>query len=65
MGLTPEVQTTTVVQHWPSYDTYWAGTVHNVVVRLKGTANTKAILLDAHYDSAARAREPVTMAPRS
>jgi hypothetical protein len=53
MGLTPQVQTTTVVQHWPGYDTYWAATVHNVVVRLQGTASTRAILLDAHYDSAA------------
>jgi hypothetical protein len=46
MGLTPQVQTTTVVQHWPGYDTYWAGKVHNVVVRLKGTATTRAILLE-------------------
>lgn len=53
MGLTPEVQTTTVIQHWPDHDNYWAATVHNVMVRLKGTANTRAILLDAHYDSAA------------
>ncbi|SRR6266568_2937576 len=53
MGLTPEVQTTTVIQHWPDHDNYWVATVHNVVVRLKGTANTQAILLDAHYDSAA------------
>jgi hypothetical protein len=51
LGFTPQVQTTTITQHWPGYNVYWAGTVNNVVVRLKGTANTKAILLDAHYDS--------------
>jgi hypothetical protein len=53
LGLTPEVQTTTVVQHWPGDEEFRAGTVQNVIVRLKGTASTRAILLDAHYDSAA------------
>ncbi|MGZ3623324.1 MAG: M28 family peptidase [Ktedonobacteraceae bacterium] len=53
LGLTPEVQTTTVVQHWPGDDEFRTGTVQNVIVRLKGTASTRAILLDAHYDSAA------------
>ncbi len=53
LGLTPEIQTTTVVQHWPGQEGFNVGTVQNVVVRLKGTASTHAILLDAHYDSAA------------
>ena len=53
LGLTPEVQTTTVVQHWPGSDEFQVGTVQNVIVRLRGTASTHAILLDAHYDFAA------------
>ena len=53
LGLTPEVQTTTIVQHWPGSDKFQVGTVQNVIVRLRGTASTHAILLDAHYDSAA------------
>ena len=53
MGLQPEVQTTTVIQHPPGWDAFQTGTVNNIVVRLKGTASTKAILLNAHYDSAA------------
>lgn len=53
MGLQPEVQTTTVTLHPPGWDTFQTGTVHNVVARLKGTASTHAILLDAHYDSGA------------
>lgn len=41
MGLTPEVQaTTTITQHWPSSEVYWAGTVNNVVVRLNGRSAT-------------------------
>jgi hypothetical protein len=50
-GLIPEMQTTTVVQHFPGSDGFATGTVHNVVARLKGTASTHAILLEAHYDS--------------
>jgi Peptidase family M28 len=53
MGLKPEVQTATVTLHPPGWDTFQTGTVHNVVARLKGTASTSAILLDAHYDSGA------------
>lgn len=53
LGLQPEVQSTTVIQHPPGWNAFQTGTVHNIVVRLKGTASTQAILLDAHYDSAA------------
>jgi hypothetical protein len=55
LGLTPEVQTTTVTTRVPGSNELLSGTVHNVIVRLKGTANTHAILLDAHYDSVASA----------
>ncbi|MBN3950372.1 MAG: M20/M25/M40 family metallo-hydrolase [Nostoc sp. NMS7] len=49
-GLSPEVQKTTVVN--PRWGTpFVAGTVHNIVARLQGTNNTKAILVAAHYDS--------------
>ena len=53
MGLQPEVQTATVTLHPPGWDTFQTGTVHNVIARLKGTDSTRAILLDAHYDSGA------------
>ncbi|MBW4611011.1 MAG: M20/M25/M40 family metallo-hydrolase [Hassallia sp. WJT32-NPBG1] len=50
MGLRPEVQKTTVVnQRWGT--PFVAGTVHNVVAKIQGTDNTKAILIAAHYDS--------------
>lgn len=49
-GLSPEVQKTTVVNpRWGA--PFPAGTVHNIVARLEGTDNTKAILLAGHYDS--------------
>lgn len=53
MGLQPEVQTTTVTLRPTGWDTFQTGTVHNVIARLKGTDSTRAILLDAHYDSGA------------
>jgi hypothetical protein len=49
-GLTPQIQTATVVN--PKWGTpIVAGTVHNVVAKLEGTQSTKAVLLMAHYDS--------------
>ena len=49
-GLTPEIQQTT------SFNTdgtaAMAATVQNIIARLPGTSNTKAVLLMAHYDSA-------------
>jgi hypothetical protein len=49
-GLRPEVQTATAVNPvWK--DEFRAGTVENVVARLPGTANTKAVMLVGHYDS--------------
>ncbi|MGO9268767.1 MAG: M20/M25/M40 family metallo-hydrolase [Terriglobia bacterium] len=52
LGLDPQVQTATVVR----YEHKWGGpavasTVNNIVARLQGTANTKAVMLAAHYDS--------------
>lgn len=49
-GLSPEVQKTTVVNSSEGTP-FSAGTVENIVVRLKGTNNTKAVLVVAHYDS--------------
>ena len=51
MGLEPQVQKTTAVNtHWgPDYS---AATVQNIVAKLEGTANTRAVLLVAHYDAA-------------
>ncbi len=52
MGLEPRVQTTTVVRpNLRRGAPAVAATVSNIVARLKGTANTKAVMLAAHYDS--------------
>lgn len=52
LGLNPEVQETTIVDRtWAN--PFWAATVHNVVATLKGTDNSHALLLAAHYDSVA------------
>lgn len=52
LGLDPQVQTATVVR----YEAKWRGpavaaTVHNVLARLRGTHNSGAVMLAAHYDS--------------
>ncbi|MCW5851767.1 MAG: M28 family peptidase [Anaerolineae bacterium] len=52
LGLTPEIQTTTVVNRFPSAPVFMTGQVQNVVARLPGTASTGAIVLDGHYDAA-------------
>lgn len=50
LGVTPEVQTATAIN--PAWkDEFRAGTVKNVIAKLAGTANTKAVMLVAHYDS--------------
>ena len=46
IGLQPQVQKTTVVK------SRRAATVQNIVAKLEGTANTRAVLLVAHYDAA-------------
>ena len=49
-GLVTEVQTTTALNPiWRSE--FRAGTVQNVIARLPGVANSKAVMLVAHYDS--------------
>jgi len=49
-GLNPEVQTTTAVNPvWKGE--FRAGTVENVIAKLPGTANSKAVMLVGHYDS--------------
>jgi hypothetical protein len=51
MGLQPQVQKTTAVNtRWSS--AYRAATVENIVAKLEGTANTRAVLLVGHYDAA-------------
>lgn len=51
MGLEPQLQKTTAVNtRWGS--SYRAATVQNIVAKLEGTANTRAVLLVAHYDAA-------------
>jgi peptidase M28-like protein len=51
LGLQPQLQKTTAVNtNWGS--AYHAATVQNVVAKLEGTANTRAVLLVAHYDAA-------------
>ena len=51
LGLQPQVQKTTAVKT-RSGSTHRAATVQNIVAKLGGTANTRAVLLVAHYDAA-------------
>ena len=53
MGLQPEIQTTSSVLRFEGADTFGAGMVSNVIVRIPGTANTGAIAINAHYDGGA------------
>lgn len=51
IGLQPQVQKTTAVN--PRWDSsYRAATVENIVAKLEGTNNTRAVLLVGHYDVA-------------
>jgi acetylornithine deacetylase/succinyl-diaminopimelate desuccinylase-like protein len=51
MGVEPQVQKTTAINsHWDP--PYHAATVQNIVAKIQGTANTRAVLLVAHYDAA-------------
>ena len=52
LGLEPQVQQATVVRPRPNNQVN-AATVANVLARMKGTGNGKAVLLSAHYDSVA------------
>ena len=49
-GFETQVQTATAVGPGQSR-TFRTGTVNNILARLKGTANSKAVMLTAHYDS--------------
>ena len=51
MGLSPEVQETTVAITKGS--AVIASTIENIIVRIPGSSSGKAILLDAHYDTRA------------
>jgi hypothetical protein len=53
MGLQPEIQTTPAVLRFEGADSFGAGMVSNVIVRIPGTANTGAIVINAHYDGGA------------
>lgn len=50
MGLSPVVQKTVVLRPTPGTP-FHVGTVENVLVRLEGASNSKAVLLIGHYDS--------------
>jgi len=49
MGLHTEIQHTTGLNTYGHYAI--AGNIYNVIVRLKGQHNTKAVMIAAHYDS--------------
>jgi Peptidase family M28 len=50
LGVDPQVQrVTSVSPRWGS--PYAAATVQNILARLPGTANTRAVMLSGHYDS--------------
>jgi hypothetical protein len=51
MGLSPEVQETTVAA--PKGPAVFATSVKNIIALVPGTNSSKAILLDAHYDTRA------------
>jgi hypothetical protein len=51
MGLSPEVQEIAVAV--PRGTTVIASTIKNVIVKIPGSGSSKAILLDAHYDTRA------------
>ena len=50
LGLSPETQKTTAVSPWQG-PIVVTGAVENIIVRLKGTEEGKAVLLMGHYDS--------------
>jgi hypothetical protein len=50
LGLSPEVQKTTAVNRRPGFP-WLSGTVENLIARVKGTSDSKAVMLVAHYDS--------------
>src|SRR6185369_1436732 len=50
LGITPEVQKATVISKL-SKTPVIAGSVENIIARLNGSNNTKAIMLTGHYDS--------------
>ena len=52
-GLRPAIQTTTAVNR-DADSILLAGTIQDVMARLPGTSNTRALLIAAHYDSKAQ-----------
>lgn len=50
LGVSPQIQQTTAVSR-RGVGIVSTGTVQNIVARLAGTANTRAIMVVAHYDS--------------
>jgi hypothetical protein len=51
MGLSPEIQDTTYVVSWGA--SAEATEIKNIIVKIPGSDSSKAILLDAHYDTRA------------
>lgn len=50
LGLRPEIQETSIVSQRRGYP-FVGATVKNILVRLGGTNNSRAVLFTAHYDS--------------
>jgi hypothetical protein len=50
LGVNPEIKKTTIVSDRSNAPVI-AGTVENIIARVNGSSNTKAIMLTAHYDS--------------
>lgn len=50
LGINPQIQETTVASYRWGYPLI-SGNVHNIIAKLTGTNNTKAVLIAAHHDS--------------
>jgi hypothetical protein len=53
LGFTPEIQHATLTRWGPGPGLVWTTAVDNVLVRVPGTDNSRAIVVEGHYDSVA------------
>ncbi len=49
LGLSPEVQKSFVTNEW--FERVFTGNIENIIARIPGTDNSKAIMIAGHYDS--------------
>ncbi|AOZ90922.1 M20/M25/M40 family metallo-hydrolase [Paenibacillus crassostreae] len=49
LGLSPEVQKTFVTNEWRGHK--FSGNIENIITRIPGTDNSKAVMIAGHYDS--------------